>query len=135
MAAVNASSLAFSARLFIAPSLRPPSFPHFSLAPTSSLVPTTELMRCSTYSTSKTRDIFAINEKISEAVDDAASENREDGTDDSIAETRLYSFTLVPMLILAALPGGIYALLSHSCTFINCILLSVTPKFVHIGNF
>lgn len=123
MAVVNASSLAFSARLSIAPSLRSPSFAHFSLAPLSSLVPT-ESMRYSTYSTSKTRVIFAINEKISEAVDDAASENIEDGTDDTIAETRLYSFTLVPMLILAALPGGICSafplMYLHQVHFVSC---------------
>ncbi|KAL3531979.1 hypothetical protein ACH5RR_005500 [Cinchona calisaya] len=116
MALVNASSVAFSAQSSTCSFLPSNSFSRFPLNSSSCLPVPSESKRYSLVATISSKRVlfshhFAVHKNISEPIDDAADqedllerEKEESSTHNS--ETLLYSFTPVPLLFVAALPGA-----------------------------
>lgn len=97
----------------------PPSVPfsRFPLTSSSCLLPS-KSMRYSSFATSGKRVLFgshfAVNKKISEAIDAAAEDTEHHEMEDITSTgTLLYSFTPLPLLFVAALPGGMLLLIPH----------------------
>lgn len=101
MAMVNAVSVAIrpTASPFLLPSTSSSNFPSISLTKNSELL---------TFALAKKRDLFSPisafnNKKICDSVDTA--EDKDDALEEPV-ETLLYSFSPLPLLFVASLPGG-----------------------------
>lgn len=102
MAMVNASPFAFVAKS--STSFLPSTF--FSSIPLNSTRLPYGYVRCSSFSYPE-RALLVAKSKICEAID--MSEVKEDKAEEEVCskeETLLYSFTPLPLLFVAALPGG-----------------------------